>query len=370
MDVFKFNSPTHPTLLEQGQLINGLKSKLWIERYLDFCDFEFIAEAEKQTHLLLPIGTLLSHTESTEIMIVENHEINETEGQPTEVKITGRSFESFFEQRIVGSNKLWPTEASATEEYILAADFIWNQAIQLIKEHIDASMVVDPDDAIAYLEVITTVDDTGEVVERSLKRGDLYSRLIELLAVENLGIRVVRPGVRSPLGFSSQNMAVVIHKGLDLSQEVAFSHITGEIESADYLWSNKKLKNAALISGRWLETVVKDSSEGYDRRMMLLDASDLDSSFSEAPFGTDRDDILEAMTIRAQAALAAKNNVAIVKAEPTRESMPYKYREHYDVGDIITVAGEYSATTSMRISEYVEVEDETGQSGYPTFSAI
>ncbi len=42
----------------------------------------------------------------------------------------------------------------------------------------------------------------------------------------------------------------------------------------------------------------------------------------------------------------------------------------YDVGDIITVDGEYNATTTMRISEYVEIEDETGDSGYPTFSEI
>lgn len=370
MEIFKFRNPTHPTLLEQGELINGIKSKMWIERYRDFCDFEFIANADKDVHLLLPIGTLLSHTESTEVMVVENHEINEVSGQPTVVKITGRSFESFFENRIVGSNKDWPTEASATEEYLLETDYTWNQAVALLKDHIYATYVIDPDDALMHIEVMTDIEEEGDSVERSIPRGDLYSRLLELLAVDNLGIKVIRPGVRSPLGFESPNMAAVIHQGLDLSQEIAFSHITGEIESADYLWSIKKLKNAALVTGRWLETVVKDASAGYERRMMHVDGSDLDNAFTEPPFGSDYDDVIAAMEVRGQAALFAQNSVALVKAEPTRNSSQYKYREHYEVGDIITVAGQYSETASMRISEYVEIEDETGESGYPTFSAV
>ncbi len=110
MDVFKFKNPTHPTLFDQGELINGLKTKMWIERYRDSSSFDFVADAEAMVHKLLPIGTLISHTESTEVMVVENHEIREQSGKETEIKITGRSFESFLENRIVGSNKNWQPE--------------------------------------------------------------------------------------------------------------------------------------------------------------------------------------------------------------------------------------------------------------------
>jgi len=370
MEIFKFRNPTHPTLLDQGELINDLKTIMWIERYRDISDFEFVANAESQVQNLLPIGTLVSHTESTEVMVVENHEIKEDSGKETEVKITGRSFEAFLENRIVGSNKAWPTIATAPDEYILSAALTWNQAVTLLKSHMDITQVIDPNDAILNVLVITNVVGTGDSVQRSIRRGNVYSRLLELMEIDNLGIKTIRPGVRSPLGFTDPKMAIVIHKGEDLSQEVAFSYATGEIQSADYLWSNKKLKNAALVTGRWIETVVKDASVGYARRMMFVDASDIDSSYSVAPTGTDRTNVLAAMTIRGQAALAAQNDVAIVKTEPTKNSIVYKYREHYGVGDIITVDGEYNETTSMRISEYVEIEDESGESGYPTLSAI
>jgi hypothetical protein len=370
MEIFKFRSPTHPTLLEQGELVNNINSKLWIERYRDFGDFELVSDVEANVHLYLPIGTLISHTESTEVMVVENHEITETVGSPTQVKITGRSFESFFENRIVGANKEWPTEASATEEYILAEGFTWDQAVAMLKDHIDVATVIDPDDGIQYLEVLTDIVATADEFERSIPRGTLYTRLIELLAIDNLGIKVIRPGVRSPLGFESPNMAVVVHQGVDLSQDVAFSYSTGEIQSADYLWSNKRLKNAALVTGRWLEAVVTDASVGYQRRWMEVDGSDLDNSFTSAPIGTDRDDILLAMEYRGIDALLSQNDVAIIKAEPTKESTLHKYREHYEVGDVVTVSGAYSEVTTMRISEYVEIEDENGESGYPTLAAV
>ncbi len=187
--------------------------------------------------------------------------------------------------------------------------------------------------------------------------------------IQNLGIKIIRPGVRSPFGLTSKNINVVIHRGEDLTKEVAFSYATGEIQSADYLWSNKRLKNAALISGRWIETVVKDISANYARRMMFVDASDIDGDFSIAPTGTDRTNVIAAMKARGEKILNLQKERVYIKAEPTRDSTIYKYREHYNVGDIITVDGEYNETTSMRISEYVEIEDETGETGYPTFSA-
>ncbi len=370
MEIFRFNNPINPTLLDQGELINGLKTIMWIERYRDVSDFAFTANAEKMVHKQLPVGTMISHTESTEVMVVENHEIREELGKETEVTITGRSFESFLENRVVGSNKAWPTTASAETEYILPAGLTWNQAVVLIKNHIDTSLVIDQKDAILNVKVITDVGGTGDSFEMSIPRGDLYSNLINILDIDNLGIKTIRPGVRSPLGFTDPNMAIVIHRGEDLSKEVAFSHATGEIQSADYLWSNKKFKNAALVTGRWIETVVKDASAGYDRRMMYVEASDIDGEYTIAPTGAERDLVLSYMQTRGLAALAAQNEIALVKTEPTRDSRIYKYREHYGVGDIITVDGEYNETTSMRISEYVEIEDETGESGYPTLSAV
>lgn len=355
--------------MDEGVLINNIKRKLWIERYRPASEFELVSDIESGLHLLLPIGSFISHIESTEIMIVENHEINESETSPTQVKVTGRSFESFLENRIIGSNRVWTPDFSIVQDYILPDDFTWNQAVKMIEDHIDVTLVFDFDDGLPYFEVMTDVISTGDSVERFIKHGELYSQLLDLLAVDNLGIKVIRPGIGSPLGYGP-NTAIVVHKGEDLSNDVAFSYNTGEIEKADYLWSNKTLKNAALVSGRWLENVVKLSSSGYDRRMMHIDASDLDSSYSSAPTGTVRDDVLLAMYIRGLTVLAAQRNVALIKAESKKDAVLYKYRQDYNVGDIVTVGDPYLQTASMRITEYVEIEDENGENGYPTLSLV
>jgi hypothetical protein len=151
---------------------------------------------------------------------------------------------------------------------------------------------------------------------------------------------------------------------------VVFSSITGEIESADYLWSNKKAKNAILVTGRWIETVVKDPGVGYSRRMMFLEASDIDSAYSAAPTGAARDSVIAQMQARGRAALAAQKELTLVKTDANKNASTYKYREHFEVGDIVTVEGSFSETRPMRVAEYVEIEDETGQSGYPTLTAL
>lgn len=369
MDIFKFHSPTSPTKLEQGEIINKLKRKLWIERYRQAGEFQLVADASSDIRSLLPIGALISHVDSTEVMIVENHEISETRGKPTEIVISGRGFETIFEQRIVGSNKVFPTSTGVTD-YILAADQVWNQAVTLISDHIHASSLIDDDNALPYITILSELSGSGTAISRSLKRGTLYSRLLELLDPDDLGIKVIRPGPWSPLGSASPNIAVVIHAGTDRSDEIIFSYDTGDIESADYLWSNKKLKNAALVTGRWVEVWVDTSDVNYNRRVMQVDASDIDNAFTSAPTGADLANVIAWMETRGRDALSAQNEVALTKAEVSKDGNRSKYRVDFEVGDIVTVVGDYNAASTMRISEYVEIEDEKGSRSYPTLSLL
>lgn len=366
MDVFKFNNPTAPTKLESGQIINGLKSKLWVERYRDPGEFELVANAQTGLRELLPLGTLISHTESTEVMIVENHEISDAKDKEPEIKVTGRGFETYFDQRVVGSNKTFPS-IKAASDLILDPANTWDQALALLEAHLLASELIDDDDALPYLQILNTVVGTGVVEERILKRGSLYARLMEILKVENLGIKIVRPGTWSPV-VGTPDIAAVIHKGVDRSDEIIFSYDTGEITSADYLWSIKKLKNAALITGKWVETVVTGAEAEYDRRWMHVEANDIDETYEVEPEGVDLDNIVAAMQQRGLEALAAQDDVAITKAEVARDAAKSTYRTDFDVGDLITVSGGYNETAKQRISEYVEIEDENGMQGYPTLT--
>lgn len=369
MDIFRFRNPTAPTKLEHGEIVNGIKSKTWIERYREAGEFSFLANADTGIRDSLPIGSLISHIDSTEVMMVENHEIAETRGSETEIVITGRGLETFFENRIVGSNRTFPT-VDAAVDYSLAADETWDQVVTMIKDHILAANLIDDDNALDYVEVLSDVSGAGTIVAREIKRGPLYNGVLELLDVDSLGIRVIRPGPWSPLGAASPNIAFLIHKGVDRSSEVMFSYETGEIESADYLWSNRKMKNAALVTGKWVETWVDTAATKYDRRVMHVDASDIDNAYTTAPTGADFTNVVNAMNQRGLDALAAQKDIALTKAEVSEHANRAIYRTDFNVGDLITVHGDYNETSTMRISEYVEIEDENGQSGHPTLTMI
>jgi hypothetical protein len=76
------------------------------------------------------------------------------------------------------------------------------------------------------------------------------------------------------------------------------------------------------------------------------------------------------MTIFGNQVLAAQKETAIANAKIARNVKAYLYRKDFDLGDIITVLGNYDATSKMRVIEYVEIEDANGESSYPTLATL
>lgn len=369
MDIFKFHNPTAPTKMEQGEIVNGLKSKMWIERYREAGEFKLVGDIRTGIRELLPIGTFISHTNTSEVMIVEDHEINDDRDEASVISITGRGFEAFLENRVVGSNRTLPHNSGVTD-YTLTAGYTGVQARDLIRNHIYASLLNDDDNEIPFVEVIDQAGAVGTSIQRSVKQGELYDRVMQILEIENLGLRIFRPGPNSPLIAGDTDLAIVIHKGTDRSASLVFSYDTGEIKKADYLWSSRPDRNCALVSGKWVQVLVDNAATGIDRRMMFVDASDIDNTYSTAPTSTNYTNVQNAMQQRGILALAAQKEVDISNIEVSKESGRAVYRRDYEVGDTIMVAGDYNATSKRVVSEYVEIEDENGAIGYPTLAPV
>ena len=48
----------------------------------------------------------------------------------------------------------------------------------------------------------------------------------------------------------------------------------------------------------------------------------------------------------------------------------YQYRRDYNIGDIVFVRGNYNVSQLMRVVEFAEFEDETGEVGVPTVKPL
>jgi hypothetical protein len=123
-----------------------------------------------------------------------------------------------------------------------------------------------------------------------------------------------------------------------------------------------------LVTGKWIEVAVNPVETNYDLRMMFVSARDIDEHYTTPPTGATLTAVVAALEQRGIEALASQNNMALTKAEISREAVKSVYRTDFEVGDLITVSGDYNEVSTQRISEYVEIEDETGESGYPTLT--
>lgn len=361
MDFFKFESTTDPTNLDQGHMINELTSSLWVERYSEPGEFSFEAPLSAGLRDFLPLGTLISHADTYEVMIVENHEIKETGSDDPVLVITGRSFVSYLENRIVGMNAA--RAGSTITPYNIGASNTWTQIAQIINAHIFNP--TSTNDALTNVTGSSSLTGTGTSVARTIDRGTVLERVLEILKVDDLGIRTIR---RNTFGVGHATYTLIdIYRGVDNSSNVFFSWKSGDLSSVQYLFSNKGDKNSALVFGKYTWVMVDTAPTKYDRRMMVVDASDIEDGLNDPPTGATLTAVLNAMTIRGQQAIANQNRITIGQADVS-ETARFQYRRDYNIGDLISLDGNFGQIAVMRVVEYAEIQDENGESGHPTLA--
>lgn len=363
MDLFRFTNPAHEMRMEAGVFLPRFETVTWVERYRDAGEVTIESKPEAGIRDLLPEGSLVSHPDSDEIMIIETHTLPDNPGEEPLMRTYGRSFETFLTNRIVGSNREFPHN-SVPGEFGLATSTSSSQAVRLVEYHTLAAQLFDRRNALSYFAVHSTVPKPGTQERRNVSRGTVYDGLLNILAVDNLGVRTVRPRG------TEDRVILEIHAGRD-RHGVIFSTVEGEIDSAEYLWSKKGVKNCALVTGRWVEILVDDvGARGLSRRMMYVDASDIDERFEAYPTGAALTDVKAALRSRGREALAKQKAVALSQATAAPFQPGSVYGTDYVVGDIVTVVGKFAGPKQMRVSEYVHIQDNEGEQGYPSFAEV
>lgn len=374
MDLIKFKATSTPTELAEAEMISGFETLTWVERYRQSGEFKITAPMSSGLLQKLPIDSLVSLVESLDLMIVENHILKEKRGTDPIIEISGRSFDAWLENRIVGMEQSLTVPTDELTELFLAEDPTWDQVVHLINTHIDVNTIPEnPSDALENMLAVADLPGTltGRVPteeRRTLKRGKVHDRALEILAVDDLGLRCVRRNPFGVLGEQSDSW-LLVHAGNDRSGSVIFSWTAGDLDSADYLWSAKTDKNAALVQGQYFELSAYSAKTGFFRRSTIVDAADIDGLYTDPPIGLYRDDVWAAMGVRGQQELADQNAYILTRADISGEAR-YAYRVDYDIGDIISLDGTYGDIVPMRVTEFTQIQDEGGESGHPTLEAL
>jgi len=89
---------------------------------------------------------------------------------------------------------------------------------------------------------------------------------------------------------------------------------------------------------------------------MTLDAGDVDPAAVDST-----------KWMRQKGKTALKNaNRQLLLDSAISANAPYSYGSDYNLGDLVTVMGEYDVMDTMRVNEYVRTQDKDGERAFPT----
>ena len=404
MDIFKFYNPDNPLEMSDGRIINGIEKIEWTERYRDPDDFKITAPLSSRIDQMLEKGDFIGMVDSSTIMVVESIEINQTAEGQGELMVSGRSMETLLENRPYGAAKFsldpgydpyntWtgPSMPEYANEHYTGREINGNYkshdfAVLLINEGINPGDISDPNDAWSpYSDGVRLLatdyglsDPSFGTEERHSGEGDMYSAVIEALQGDNLGFRVERP--RRGNNASNFITNLVVYPG-EANYNIILTGEGGDIESAQILNTNKDYYNAVYIRTSHVAYMYKNNAiTGLDRRTLYLEYSDIDARWEfDGITYIDPDGVLthsamwnsmmSACKAKALDALGKHNTRSVASVEVSKALTKYKYRDDFNVGDLIVVEFPLQTPKTRRVLEYVEIQDSNGYVGYPVLEA-
>ena len=362
----------HPTTFVPVNLLENWKTCSWTESFRKPGSVKITTYKVEETMSLLPLKSLISLDDSAEVMAIETHSIESTDKGDL-LTLEGRTLNgAWFDDRATmtvlsntgsASNM---TEVSANDQW--PTDLVWD----LIASQYLASEGADTANRIANTNVqLVGITHTGDKEDEFALYGQLSDVVVALLTKENAGLRAVRP-ITTNLGLNHSTIMFEIYQGKNrtagqsTNPPVIFDVPGGHLIDPKYLMSIQGYKTHAYVvaPGVWQKKVpapgiVDASTIGKDRKIVYVDAkSDIQSSMTT----TKKNAVANRL---GKKALAAANAINFIEGEISPAST-YVRGTDYDLGDKVTIMGNYGVSQTMLVDAYTRIYDENGETRVPT----
>lgn len=353
------------SVFRRETLIENWSSLVWTERFSSAGEFQLVSNNIADILEKLPIPgpldpPLLVCIDDSEVpMIVLDHNIEEPYNEPPKITTTGKVFETALDRRITIRNVI-SGEPRDTEWRVEGAASAAIAAYEVME-----SIIVDgtptPEDIIPEIALFNSVADSGDTLDYVVEPKDLYSWVLETLALGKYGLK-------SQLYPLEDKIALIIYKGTDRSGEdgVVFDVALDQFTKSNYLLTQSGYKNVMITStqnGQEFATLLDDMPSGLARRVAWQDLS--------SEITLDGDNVaLPPLTInKGKVALADLSPLALFSGSVS-EQASQGYGSEYFLGDIVKLQGDYGLDQNARVAEFIRTEDSTGFKAYPTFEAV
>lgn len=406
MDVLRINR----TSFQPMDLVEGFSSIIWTERYNVPGDFEFRTPDIDRVRGALPLECLVSLRETTEVAMVETHEIEKDDDGEDVLVVRGRTLDFFIEHRVVTSewrwyNKPWRMHRNytiaQTVEVILWNFFVNNSDAPVLGLGQNDYWIYSGDYYRIKNSVVTDTTpspEPGESRRRWLRDGPIDDKFWTYLIRGDLGFRTWRPPSRGgrvwvAAGRGNPNIGIWhkepwedindlrwdIYNGLDRTVDqldnpnVIFTYDQGHLSDAKYLFNRKDHKDLISVAsdaGGQNEFYSNDiQPTGFDMRQMFYDIGPTPEYPPDAT-QAERDawwDFIEDIQDTAMVQLQKQNRGRFILSTGISPTAPYVYGVDYNLGDKVTVKAEYGGQRTMVVTEYTRTQDAEGERGFPGF---
>lgn len=349
--------------LRRAAVIDRFESMIWTERFSAWGDFELHIVSTPEMRRLLPAGVRLSMSDSYRVMTTELIEnTSDSEGRAM-LKVTGRSLEALMDERVARNTF---ADLTTTPKWVLTGT-PGDIARQIFNE-IMRTNVNFADDQLPFLVTGSmfppgTIEEPDEVITVEFGLVSVYKAVQEICNAYDLGFRIVR-------NFDNSELYFDIYAGNDRTTlqntlaPVVFAPNLDNLTNISEVTSTANYRNVAYVYHPLATQVVTSDGvsvevEGFERRVLPVDASDID-----LPAGTELNDALQQ---RGRDELAKNRPVQAFDGELPSNS-PYRYEIAYQLGDKVEMRNDDGATNQMRVTEQIFVSDTQGERSYPTLA--
>lgn len=334
--------------LNEIAIIDNYASLIWTKRYYSPGDFELYIPANKDLLTYLQMGNFIKREDDDTVMIIETIQIKTDVENGDYFTITGKSLESIAARRIfIGQAQLSGTIAQviyqALYDNLIVVD-LPNMSNRTIRNFIIGEMC-----------------ETTETITQQVSYENIADWLEAICRAYGYGWRIIIN--------SNNKMEFQLYKGCET--EVVFSDEFDNLITTEYVISKENYKTYASVLGegegldrkRWNVDITHD--EGLDRFELYVDARDISSNNGTISI-TDYNKLLKERGYEK----LKEHSVTRAFSGEVEPNTTYKYKDDYNLGDIVTVQTSYGISTHPRIVEIIENWDETGYKLVPTFEEM
>lgn len=382
------------------EIIENYESYVWTERFIEAGDLTLVIPATQENVEKIKPGTIIGMDSSKELIHIDTRLI-----ENGKITLTGKTLEvSMFGERYVGelgtTGTVEPETKPAKPIWLLGnpygavyriLDFMFNRIL-------GTTGYVGTSESFSWPNFVNRAwvnfhPDFGppfhEDVVESIEWQNAYEAILRIAKQYNVGHGVYR----EPNATGGYDIVFRQHLGVDKTTEILFSPHLDNLANAKEMLSYVDHENIVIVHPPNTTKVVNYTDvvrvrtistdpaarNGFGRRIFEVSCNDFkDTDIVHNPADpTDKKRQLQNMMRgRGVQHLRAHKKTKIVDGEYTNESQ-YKYIRDdnpnnlptYDLGDEISISGEFTSATVGVVTEYIRSVDAQGYRSYPTVVA-